>query len=215
MKNNPITQKIHTFFSQHREQTFSTKHVIVPAFSTPVGIYYVKSGLVKQYVLTPQGQELVVNVYKPGSFFPMMWAVAEIPNNYFFETIEPVTVYRAPVEDTLQFLQKNPDVMFDLLRRLYIGIDGLVQQMTSNALGDTRHKVMTSLYILAKRFGDVSGKRVQINRHITHKELGVLSGISRESVTRTLTQLQKEGVIELKDRHMILNNFGEFERELS
>jgi CRP-like cAMP-binding protein len=132
-----VAEKLTHYFSRTQLLKYPKGHVILPAFSETPGVYFVSSGLVKQYTLTASGQELVVNIYKPGSFFPMISVMTGGVNNYFFESLEKSEVYRAPVTETLDFLESHPDVLMDLTKRLYIGLDGLLQQVTYNAIGST------------------------------------------------------------------------------
>ncbi len=214
MNSPKIRTKLDQFFTQYTRQTFPHGHILIPAFSTPAGAYYLASGHVKQYSLTPDGHELVVNIYKPGTFFPMIWAVTGYANNFFFETLDPVTVFRAPKDETIAFLKSNTDVLYDLLTRLYVGLDGMLVQMTQNALGDTRKKVVASLLMAGKRFGESKGATIHIHNHFTHKEIGLLSGTSRETVTRTLSQLEKENLIAFDHKTIILLSLAKLEQIL-
>lgn len=204
MQTKTVAATVKSFFEQFAPLSLKRGEILLSAKDKPSGVYYLDSGHVKQYTLTPDGDELVVNIYKPGSFFPMMGAVADLPNNYFFESMDDIEVYRAPVEETLAFVQEHPAVMYDLLQRLYIGIDGMLLQMTQNVVGDARTKVITALYILAQRFGEKQDSGVTISQYLTHKELGLICGISRETVTRTLNAVEAEGLISIENRHIHL-----------
>jgi CRP-like cAMP-binding protein len=209
-----ISQKLAHFFAEYSPQAFPKGHVIIAAFSTPPGIYYLESGLVKQYSLSPEGDEFIVNVYKPGTFFPMIWAMTGKPNVFFFETLEPSAIRRAPAEKVIEFLHQEPKVLFDLLRRLYLGMDGLLTQLTQLAVGDTRRKVIATIIMMAKRFGKVDGQQILIADHVSHKHLSHFSGSSRESVTRMIGELEKQGLIEAKHRQIRVLDLESLERLL-
>lgn len=214
MKDLALQQKVIEFFANYTRQVFGPRHIIVPAFSQPSGVYCVKSGHVKQYSLTPEGNELIVNIYKPGAFFPMIWAVTDRPNNYFFEAMDEVVIYRAPKEEVLRFLQSEPDVLYDLCKRLYIGLDGVLQQMTFNSVSDVRKKVVATLLMLGKRFGTIAENTIIVDMYVTHKEIGLFSGTSRETVTRMLHQLHEEGLIEIKHKQLTLLDVKKLEEVL-
>lgn len=210
-----IAEQVQSFFAQFPAQSFPPKHILLAANSEPAGVYFVESGHLKQYALTIQGQELVVNIYKPGTFFPMMWAVANIPNSYFFETVDAVVVRRAPVADCLTFLSSHPDVTVDLLKRLYTGIDGLVSQMTHNSYSDSKRKVIAVLVMAAKRFGEQEGSQITIIQQFTHKEIGALSATSRETVTRVLQEIEAEKLIRIQKRKIIVLDIQRLEDALA
>lgn len=214
MQDPEVYQKLLAFFGQYRSLHYPKGHVVLPAFSSPSGIYLVTKGLVKQYILIPNGQELVVNMYKPGSYFPMIYAMTGEKNNHFFEAVEDIEVYRAPITDTLDFLKREPDVLFDLTRRLYIGMDGLLQQLTLNAIGNTYQKVIATLVMAAKRFGEEQHGSVVIKRRFSHQEIGRISGTGRETVTRTLSQLKKAGLIQIDNKVITILDLKKLEEEL-
>jgi CRP-like cAMP-binding protein len=200
----PVQAKLLEFFSHYKQQQFAAGHVIQAAYSQPAGVYLVTSGLVKQYVLTSEGQELLVNFYKPFSFFPMISSINQVPNMYFFESVEPTEVYRAPIEDLMAFLQSEPSLMWDLLQRLYAGLDSLLQQMTYNSVGTTEQKVVSALINLAHRFGEQQESGVVLVRHFTHKEMSAITGASRESVSRTIHNLTEQSLITITGRELTI-----------
>lgn len=210
-----IETQVQAFFAKFPPLSFPPRHILVAANSEPAGVYFVESGHLKQYALTAQGQELVINIYKPGTFFPMMWAVANISNSYFFEAVDTVVVRRAPVSDCLAFLSSHPDVTVDLLKRLYTGIDGLVAQMTHNSYSDAKRKVIAVLAMAAKRFGEKQGNQITINQQFTHKEIGALSATSRETVTRVMQEIEADKLIRVEKRKIIVVDIQQLEEVLT
>lgn len=210
-----VQHLLRNFFSQFTQQNFRAGHIIIPAFSTPPGIYYVLQGKVKQYTMTPDGREFIVNIYKPGTFFPMISTMTSQPNSYFFEAIDTTQVYRAPTIETLEFLKNNSEVLFDLLYRLYTGIDGLLKLITQIMAGTVQTKVVAALIMLAKRFGEVEGSGVVVQQVFTHNEVAKLVGVSRESVTRVMSQLKKQGLLEIRKRHLYFPNVNALEQYLN
>jgi DNA-binding transcriptional regulator YhcF (GntR family) len=54
------------------------------------------------------------------------------------------------------------------------------------------------------------GPRIPI--HYTHRQLAMMIGSSRETVTRAFTKLQKAGAVELRNRYIYLKNTQTLER---
>src|SRR4051812_14321930 len=119
-----VRQKITAFFSHYPIHSFKKRQLMIRAEETPSNVFYIIEGRVSQYDITSSGNEIAVNVFKAGAFFPMSTAMNSTPNHYFFEASTAVTVSQAPVADTVQFLKDNSDVLFDLLTRVYRGVDG-------------------------------------------------------------------------------------------
>jgi CRP/FNR family cyclic AMP-dependent transcriptional regulator len=60
------------------------------------------------------------------------------------------------------------------------------------------------IYELAQKHGIRDAHGIIIDLKITHQELAEMVGTSRETVTRTLTRLREENIIEVEDRRITL-----------
>lgn len=64
-----IAQKIEAFFELYPKQQFPKGHVLVHAGENPPGVFYLTKGSVREYDIANNGEEVVVNVFKPRVFF--------------------------------------------------------------------------------------------------------------------------------------------------
>src|SRR3989344_6135121 len=110
-----ISAKIDAFFTQFKHQVYKKGELLIRADDDPSGIFHLKSGYVKKYCISKKGDELIVNVFKPISFFPMSWVINNTPNDYFYEAMTEADIWRAPKEEVLKFIKAEPDVLYDLL----------------------------------------------------------------------------------------------------
>src|SRR5579859_5229180 len=110
-----IETKISTFFTKYKKQTYKKNDILIRAEDDPSGIFYLQEGIVRQYYISKNGAEITLNMFKTHAFFPMSWAISHIPNNYFFEAMNDCIAYKAPSQEVLLFLKKEPTVMMDLL----------------------------------------------------------------------------------------------------
>ena len=189
-----IKDKVEQFFKQYQNRKYRKGEVLVRADENPPGVFYLVNGTVRQYDITEQGTVIIVNIFKPPAFFTMSWAINQTGNTYFFEAMEPVELWLAPREDTVQFVRDNPDVLFNLLSRLYRGTDGLLLKMTHLMGASARSRLMLELIIAAKRFGKPSPKG-EIKLDTTAGELAARTGLTRETVSRELQKLKAEGLV--------------------
>ena len=120
-----VNYKVNAFFSRFNLKSYKKGQIIIHPNKDPLGAYYLKSGYVKAYGISPQGIETTIHIFALNSYFPMMWVISDIPNRLHYEALTPVELYIIPKEKVLNFLQKNPDVLFDLTYRLLKGIDKL------------------------------------------------------------------------------------------
>ena len=78
------TDKLVDFFRKYKKIPYKKGDVIIRGNDQPSGVYFVKSGYIKMSSLLEDGSEIGVNIFKPSSFFPMIWALGNIENSYFY-----------------------------------------------------------------------------------------------------------------------------------
>jgi CRP/FNR family transcriptional regulator, cyclic AMP receptor protein len=208
-----LADKIHAFFTAYPVREFDPGEMMVHAEEDPAGVFYLLEGRVNQYDISPTGTTVVVNVFKPPAFFPMSWAMNKTPNHYFFETATKVRAHVAPADAAVQFLRDNPDVLFDLLGRVYRGTDGLLRRMAHLMGGDARSRLVFELMNAAHRFGEhrLDGS---VAVPIKEGELARLSGMARETVNRTLQGLKAAGLVEVTRSGFVLHDMRALEASL-
>lgn len=180
---------------------------MIRADDDPPGIFYLKKGYVREYAISKKGDELVVNIFKPFSFFSMSWAINNTPNMYFFEAVTDLGVWRVPKDKALEFIKANPDVLYDLLSRVYKGTDGILTRMTYLMAGNAYARLITELIIYARRFGN------PIN--ISEKDLAASSGMTRETVSREIKKLKDKKLITFQKGKLLIKDISGLEEELT
>jgi CRP-like cAMP-binding protein len=205
--------KVRKFFEKYPEKTFAKRQVIVQAGEEPAGVFYLVSGRVNQYDISPAGAEVVVNVFQPPAFFPSSWAINRNPNQYFFEASTDVTARLAPADDVVNFLKSEPDVLFDLLARVYRGVDGLLRRMAHLMGGDARSRLLFEILNAAYRFGEPQ-KDGSIKVPLKEGDLARHSGLARETVNRYIQNLKTAGLVEVEKAGLVVTDASRLEAEL-
>ncbi len=208
-----VLSKVEAFFGNYTLKHFDGRQILIHAGEDPKGIIYLQSGQVRQYDITERGDEVVVNVFKPPAFFPMLWAINKSPNEYFYETVGKVEARVAPVDEALSFIKQNPDVVYDLLSRLYSGVEGMQRRMAHLMGGSSRSRVLFELALECRRFG-VKGRDGSFALMIREEELAKRCGLARETVSRELAELKKNHIIEVNYNHFVVKDLNHIEAEL-
>jgi CRP-like cAMP-binding protein len=209
-----IAQKVATFFSKYPERQFQGKHLLLQPGETLQAIHYLVHGRVRQYDITPKGDETVVNVFKQHAFFPVSLAVNDTPNDYFYEALDGITVRSAPVPVVLTFLHDNPDVVFDLLRRVYSGVDGLLRRQAQLMGGTAISRLSFELLIACRRFGrtlDTGDCFVDVKE----MDFATRTGLTRETVSRCLQRLKTMGCLDVVRGGVVVKDVTILEREVN
>jgi CRP-like cAMP-binding protein len=78
---------------------------------------------------------------------------------------------------------------------------------------DSLSRVADTLLFLAKGQGEKSGQGVIIP-NLPHRELSSISGLARETVTRSLTKLQKKGLIQRRQEYLCIPDLAALEKAI-
>lgn len=208
-----VQAKVDIFFRKYKKHSYKKGEMLIRADDEPQGTMYLTTGRVKAYTISRKGEEVIVNIFKEGSFFPMSWAVSDSPNTYFYEALTEVELWRAPKNDVVVFLRSEPDVLFDLLRRVYIGVDGVLQRMSYLMGEDAYTRLIAELVITAKRFGEKTGDG-GIELKTSEKDLAAQTGLTRETVSREIKKLKDKNLITLHRDIVLIRSLSSLENEL-
>lgn len=191
-----IVEKLNKYFSSNKLISYKKGDTIIYATDEPTGVYFIKKGYIKMSTMSVDGNEVILNIHKPGSFFPTFWAIGNKENSYSFEAMNNVTLYKTSKEDFLTFLEKNNDVLLDFIRRVLSGFDDLLINMTHLLVGNSYERVASALVVVSKRFGVKTQKgSILIELNLTHQDIANMAGITRETASVAISKLAKDKVI--------------------
>lgn len=208
-----VLKKVDEFFKKYKRQEHKKGTLLIRADEDPSGIFYLTKGRVKEYAISKKGDELIINIFKPPSFFPMSWAVNKTLNVYYFEAVEDIEIYKIPEQEALNYIKNNPDVLYDLLTRVYKGTDGLLMRMVYLMSGQAYARVVAELLISAGRFGKIKHDKV-IELTLTEKDLAAQSGMARETVSREIKALKDKDLIDFNHGLLLIKNLNLLKEEL-
>lgn len=208
-----IANKLDDFFSNFKHQIYKKGEILIRADDDPSGIFYLKKGIVRQYSISKDGEEQTLNLYKPLAFFPLMWAINNIPNTYYFEAVTDIEIHKAPKDSVIEFLKKEPDIMYDLISRLYRGMSGLLSRIEYLQSGDAYTKVIFAILNASYRFGEKK-ENSSIELSITHREISSLTGLTKETISRESAKLEKKDLIINTNHLVIIKDIHKLENEL-
>ncbi len=186
------------FLSKYPTRTFKKGEIIIFQGEAPRSAYVVKSGTVKAYNLSVNGDEKPVAFYDDYSTFPGSWVYSKMPSAiYYYEAFTPeVSLYVVNREDYVAFVRSDPEILYNELQR-YV-TDQLGKSMRLNALQHSRasDKLIYTLHYLALSHGrSVGPQRIEITLDLTHQDFANLTGLTRETAATELNKLKHQDVI--------------------
>ncbi len=172
-------------------------------------IYFLKSGLVKVFILTPDGKEQTINILQAGDFFPHM---GYLEGGDYPATAQTLCDSRLAIirrADLLSLLQRNCGLTLKILLATAERMTTLQKRYKDLLQRDLIARVGRALLWLAESHGVPSPEGIRLNIHLTHQELANLVGAARESVSRIMSDFKKDELIGInKEGALILKDKG-------
>lgn len=203
-----IKDKVNAFFDGYKSFEYQKGETVAEPSKNQPEIFYIKSGKVRMYDISKNGNKLTLNVLSTGAFFSLSWIYGS-PNKFYFEALESSELIKCPISDAKKFIESNSDVAVNIISRLSNGFDGLFQRLSMHMGGTAEQRLIIELLIDAWRFSKAY-KDCRVNLSIA--ELSVNTGLARETVSRNIAKLSRKGLVYKKDKEYYIKDLNKLEK---
>lgn len=165
-------------------------------------LYLLKRGYVRLYRVSPEGRQLTVSLLGPGNVFGELEGLSTGTRHSFAEAVTDVLVCVLREADLDRLMRAYPEVAVRMVRVLSSRLRELEDLLERLALSTVRTRLLHLLVKLAESFGVPEGRYVRLDIGLTHQDLADMVGSSRETVTLTLQELARNGVVRTGRRRL-------------
>jgi len=161
--------------------------------------YFVISGTVKIYRLTPDGQEKVFDVIGNRQTFAEAMMLMDTPDYVASaQAIAPSQLYRFSNSTYMELLQSNSKLTFALLGKLCIRLHQRINEIETLSLKNATHRVVRYLLTQLARRPDSNSFELPMAKRLVAGHLS----IQPETFSRIMRRLIDEGIITQKGNHI-------------
>jgi CRP-like cAMP-binding protein len=178
-----------------RERKYAKNNVVFLENETGDYMYMVREGRVKVVLQLPSGKETILAFHDAGEFFGEMSLIDGGTTPATVMTVEPSVIYSVSRRDFRNLLQ-FPAVNEAMMRILCLRCRDAWAQVELLTLQHADARIRAVLLRLSQQRGERTEQGVAIPR-LAHRELADMAGITRESASRALSKLQKDGLLEV------------------
>ena len=195
-------------------RTYSSGQLVFSEGDPCSGLYVVASGHVRIFKTSANGREQVLSIDGPGS------SVAELPvfdgGNYpaSVAAVDDATLLFVSKQDFQELCLAHPQVSLKVLRVVGSRLRRLVGIIEELSFTTVRHRLAAFLLRLAKREGVKANGGIAITLPDNNQEIASQIGTVRELVSRNLSRLQAEGMIEIDGRSLVIRDLKGIEAEV-
>jgi CRP/FNR family transcriptional regulator, cyclic AMP receptor protein len=180
-----------------------------------VNVYFIYEGKVKIYKSDVSGKEQIVSILKQGDMFPHVGFFRKGGYPAFSEILEDAILVVVPIAQFEKVLIENPELCIKVFKVLGEKIVDLQERLEAQILNNTYQQIIKLLIRLGKEHGThLSDGRILLKAEFTNRDLANMIGTTRETVSRTLTKLKKDQLIEADSNHDLTFDPNRLEEEL-
>jgi CRP/FNR family cyclic AMP-dependent transcriptional regulator len=168
-------------------------------------LYVVRRGRVKIVHFTPNGQETLLRVARPGECLGEMALLDDEPRSATAVALETVETLAFPRDQVHALLERMPALALALACELAERVRHLDERLQEALWQDVSRRIARALLMLAEQHGRPTPAGIRVHLALTHEEWGHLVGAVRQSVNKVLSGLQKCGIVSMDRRGFILH----------
>jgi CRP/FNR family transcriptional regulator len=170
-------------------------------------VYTVTEGLLKLYKLLSDGRRQVVGFLGPGDFLGLTGGPAHA---FTAEAVTPVTTCSFRRSQFQQLMDEFPSLEREILSRASTDLAAAQEQMLLLGRKTARERVATFFLGMAQRTPAEGGP---IDLPMGRTDIADYLGLTIETVSRTITSLRKEGLIDLPSTNeLVIRRPAELQR---
>jgi CRP-like cAMP-binding protein len=178
-------------------------------------VFFIQSGTVKIYKTDMSGKEQIVSILQTGEMFPHAGFFRKGTYPAHAEVVEEATLIVIPIDEFEQTLICYPELCIKLFRVMGEKIIDLQNRLEEQILHNTYEQIVMLLLRLTKTNAvPHDGGFYRLTTHFTNRELANMIGTSRETISRTLSQLKRKGLIDIDDHGFYLIDASRLEKEI-
>lgn len=196
--------------STHR---FSAKTVIFSAHEAGHTLFIIKEGRVKVSAMSQDGREVILALLKAGDFFGEMSLLDGQPRSATVMAIADTELLLLQRDAFLSLLERKPPFASQMLATMASRLRKTDRRVESLALMSVYGRIAGVLMQLAEDDGIHVADDVIIPHRPLHLDIAKMTGTTRETVTRVLSDLRERGYLRLDGRRIIIIGYRGLEEE--
>lgn len=175
------------------------------------GLYCVHQGKVKVHKLGDEGKEQIVRLAAKGDVLGYRSLLSNEPYNATATALEDAIICYLPKSKFIEILNNNNDLSFRTIQLLTEDLKKSEEKIINITQKPVMERIAESLLVLKEKFGfREDGKTLDVI--LTRREIGNIAGVTIETTIRTMSILNKKGVIRLINKQIEIVNLPQLVR---
>lgn len=165
-------------------------------------MYVIREGQVSVSKLSKDGRETILDFLGAGDFFGEMALLDGEPRSASVRTLCATRMFVLSEADLLNALRGSPELALALIRELSRRLREVDEQVGGLHFHDVGERTRRALRRVAQE--QASGGGFRITPELTHQQIADMVGIHRETATRALGELAKQGWLRREGKRYVV-----------
>ena len=174
-------------------------------------IYAIRSGSLKTFTTTNDGQEQVTGFHLPGELVGLD-AITTEEHHCTARALETTSVCEIPFNRLQDLGMHIPGLQRQLLRLMSREILEDQNMMIWLAKKSAEERLASLLLRISKQFSTRSFSAHEFNLSMSRTDIANYLGLAVETVSRLFTRFQAEGLLEVDRKHIVINDLEAMHR---
>ncbi len=177
----------------------------------PHGLFCIFSGGVKLSKRGNEGKDQIIRFAKSGDILGYRSMLAKQMYSTTATAMDDVLICQIPIQNFETLLRSSNKLCMKTIELLTSDLKRSENQVLSVSQKRVADRLAEALLTLKNKFG-LKEDRLTLNVQITRREIGEMAGITTATTIRTLSDFNKDGIIELKSKEIKLLKLDVLER---
>lgn len=188
------------------ERRFKPKDTIFTPGDPDDQLYFLLSGTMRLYKMYADYKEATTALLKEDGIFGKLDLVEGRWQDVFAEAVTAVEVASVQKSALETVLKRQPDFAMKLFSSLSERLRQSDEVIESLLHREVSSRIATLLLNLSDRFGEGNRDGVMLDVRLTHQDLANMIASTREAVSKVMSELQREGYIEVKSHKIAIRD---------
>lgn len=176
-------------------------------------LYFTKTGFIKLGYIDEQGNEVIKEIIQKGEVFGQLTLERNNGQDEFAQAYKgKVSLCAFTMEDFIRLLQRKPEMAIAFSFHLGNKLKKVENRLLNILNKDVKSRLVQLLLQLAADNKSILDNRAVIEKFLTHDDIAKLIGSSRQTVTTTLNQFEKQKLISISKKEIAINDIALFKQ---
>jgi CRP-like cAMP-binding protein len=171
-------------------------------------IVYLRSGLVKEYIMMPDDHQHILQIIQPHSYLGLNSLFGDKINHYSYTALTDLRLCYIDIDVFTDLIKKNGNFAFEILTS--VGKENL--NSFHRFIDQSQKKTFGRVADILLYFSKIIFSDAVFQIPLTRREIAEMVGTSRETTGRVLSKLCSEGIITLDGKNIIINDMMKLEK---